>query len=163
MYTLLIWIISYTSVYILLVFLTSFVLKTREFFSSFSPLSETLLSLDLHPAVHTPSITAAPCKYLQPLIRTSVKSKHLDMSFYIYICLLPDRKLVRAILSFYSYFSDLVYRTVSCSKDKKRINLLMQCIYLVGISVLKRRRECGTYLATARRHRRRLKMQKRDE
>ena len=30
-------------------------------------------------------------------------------------------------------------------------------------SVLKRRRECGTYLATARRHRRRLKMQKRDE
>ena len=30
-------------------------------------------------------------------------------------------------------------------------------------NVLKRRRECGTYLATARRHRRRLKMQKRDE
>ena len=29
--------------------------------------------------------------------------------------------------------------------------------------VLKRRREWGTYLATARRHRRRLKMQKRDE
>jgi len=29
--------------------------------------------------------------------------------------------------------------------------------------VLKRRRECGTYLATARRHRRRLKMQNRDE
>ena len=30
-------------------------------------------------------------------------------------------------------------------------------------NVLKRRRECGTYLATARRHRRRLKMQKTDE
>ena len=30
-------------------------------------------------------------------------------------------------------------------------------------NVLKRRRECGIYLATARRHRRRLKMQKRDE
>ena len=30
-------------------------------------------------------------------------------------------------------------------------------------NVLKRRRECGTYLATACRHRRRLKMQKRDE
>ena len=30
-------------------------------------------------------------------------------------------------------------------------------------NVLKRRRECGTYLATARRHCRRLKMQKRDE
>ena len=28
-------------------------------------------------------------------------------------------------------------------------------------NVLKRRRECGTYLATARRHRRRLKMKKR--
>ena len=33
----------------------------------------------------------------------------------------------------------------------------------VYINVSKRRRECGTYLATARRHRRRLKMQKRDE
>ena len=30
-------------------------------------------------------------------------------------------------------------------------------------NVLTRRREYGTYLATARRHRRRLKMQKRDE
>jgi len=30
-------------------------------------------------------------------------------------------------------------------------------------NVLKRRRECGTYLDTARRHRRRLKMQKRDD
>ena len=30
-------------------------------------------------------------------------------------------------------------------------------------NVLKRRRECGTYLTTARRHLRRLKMQKRDE
>ena len=30
-------------------------------------------------------------------------------------------------------------------------------------NVLKRRREYGTYLATARRHRRRIKMQKRDE
>ena len=30
-------------------------------------------------------------------------------------------------------------------------------------NVLKRRRECGTYLATARRHRRRLKMKKKDE
>ena len=29
-------------------------------------------------------------------------------------------------------------------------------------NVLKRRRDCGIYLATARRHRRRLKMQKRD-
>ena len=35
----------------------------------------------------------------------------------------------------------------------------------IGIirNVLTRRRECGTYLATARRHRRRIKMQKRDE
>ena len=30
-------------------------------------------------------------------------------------------------------------------------------------NVLTRRREYGTYLATARRHRRRIKMQKRDE
>ena len=30
-------------------------------------------------------------------------------------------------------------------------------------NVLKRRRECGTYLATARRHHRRLKMMKKDE
>jgi len=29
--------------------------------------------------------------------------------------------------------------------------------------ILKRRSECGTYLATARRHQRRLKMKKRDE
>ena len=36
-------------------------------------------------------------------------------------------------------------------------------IKIVIRNVLKRRRECGTYLATARRHRRRLKMQKRDE
>ena len=34
---------------------------------------------------------------------------------------------------------------------------------LVSRNVLTRRREYGTYLATARRHRRRLKMQKRDE
>ena len=30
-------------------------------------------------------------------------------------------------------------------------------------NVLKRRRECGTYLATAHRHRRRIKMKRRDE
>ena len=46
---------------------------------------------------------------------------------------------------------------------------LVQFIFLFTVStyyllnVLKRRRECGIYLATARRHRRRLKMQKRDE
>ena len=34
---------------------------------------------------------------------------------------------------------------------------------ICAINILKRRRECGTYLATACRHLRRLKMQKRDE
>ena len=42
-------------------------------------------------------------------------------------------------------------------KNKKRKNRKMIR------NVLTRRREYGTYLATARRHRRRLKMQKRDE
>ena len=37
------------------------------------------------------------------------------------------------------------------------------CTNLMIRNVLTRRREYGTYLATARRHRRRLKMQKRDE
>ena len=36
-------------------------------------------------------------------------------------------------------------------------------VHVIIRNELKRRRECGTYLATARRHRRRLKMQKRDE
>ena len=38
-----------------------------------------------------------------------------------------------------------------------------QPVYFLMRNVLTRRREYGTYLATARRHRRRIKMQKRDE
>ena len=36
-------------------------------------------------------------------------------------------------------------------------------LLIMIINVIKRRRECGTYLATARRDRRRLKMMKKDE
>ena len=40
------------------------------------------------------------------------------------------------------------------------LNLIM---FVTKGNLLTRRREYGTYLATARRHRRRIKMQKRDE
>ena len=53
---------------------------------------------------------------------------------------------------------------------KIRIVEPVKVLYLIIIfhpvmikNVLKRRRECGTYLATARRYRRRLKMKKKDE
>ena len=52
------------------------------------------------------------------------------------------------------------------SKDTKVYNIKIKRKTWKGImirNVLTRRREYGTYLATARRHRRRLKMQKRDE
>ena len=52
--------------------------------------------------------------------------------------------------------------TVEMLKEReKRITAMSP--YITTRNVLKRRRECGTYLATACRHRRRLKMQKRDE
>ena len=58
---------------------------------------------------------------------------------------------------FLSIFSSILY-------------ILLSLLYIVLFSSLssslfrsKRRRECGTYLATAHRHRRRPKMQKRDE
>ena len=44
-----------------------------------------------------------------------------------------------------------------------RPNAVGKSLFLTIRNVLTRRREYGTYLATARRHRRRIKMQKRDE
>ena len=41
--------------------------------------------------------------------------------------------------------------------------LILVVLFILMKNVLTRRREYGTYLATARRHRRRIKMQKRDE
>ena len=48
-------------------------------------------------------------------------------------------------------------------KEEVRIYFRKFSLSNVLRNVLTRRREYGTYLATARRHRRRLKMQKRDE
>ena len=68
-------------------------------------------------------------------------------------------------------------RAIVLTKEKKKIFgiffshmltppfICISCLgkYTFNINVLTRRREYGTYLATAHRHRRRIKMQKRDE
>ena len=46
---------------------------------------------------------------------------------------------------------------ISCTLDSITIKILKLCLQLMIRNVLTRRREYGTYLATARRHRRRLK------
>ena len=43
------------------------------------------------------------------------------------------------------------------------LGIIQSYLTIMIRNVLTRRREYGTYLATARRHRRRIKMQKRDE
>ena len=54
-------------------------------------------------------------------------------------------------------------KAVKMDKSRGSHIVLISNYYLVKRNVLTRRREYSTYLATARRHRRRLKMQKRDE
>ena len=53
-----------------------------------------------------------------------------------------------------------ILRRTQVSED---FGKLSESNYIILRNVLTRRREYGTYLATARRHRRRIKMQKRDE
>ena len=65
---------------------------------------------------------------------------------------------------------ELVVSVSNAQEFDIKVIVLLDSQYLLTISwcilirnVLTRRREYGTYLATARRHRRRIKMQKRDE
>jgi hypothetical protein len=51
---------------------------------------------------------------------------------------------------------------IALTDEQQRLHKILKFL-LVTENVLKRRRECGTYLATARRHHRRLKMKKRYE
>ena len=62
------------------------------------------------------------------------------------------------------YLDDIlvIYDSVT-SNENYILNDLNKIHNKIKRKVLTRRREYGTYLATARRHRRRLKMQKRDE
>ena len=59
----------------------------------------------------------------------------------------------------------ILYENMQSMKpdDYYRDIIVGPAVRKVIITILTRRREYGTYLATARRHRRRLKMQKRDE
>ena len=61
----------------------------------------------------------------------------------------------------YLYFPPSFHLTVRWKDGGNKGKLILTKINISN--VLTRRREYGTYLATARRHRRRIKMQKRDE